>query len=69
MDNLGRIITDFYCNGFFGGEHDLFEAIIVLESETEIVVRTIDGKFRVANFEGWAGNKQYFIDKWVKGEQ
>lgn len=29
MSNIGRIIQDFYCNGYFGREYDLYGAVII----------------------------------------
>ena len=31
MSNIGRVIKDFYCNGFFGREYDLNGSTIIAE--------------------------------------
>jgi len=37
--NVGKKITDFYCNGFFGRRYDLTDSIIEGEGEDWIVIR------------------------------
>lgn len=66
MSNVGKTIKDFFCNGFFGSEYDLAGAIILLENDSQLVVITTNGVFRIAQFhEGWVAGKQKLIDEWV----
>jgi hypothetical protein len=51
MTNIGRIINDPYCNGFFGRRYDLAGSEITSEGETWIVIRTANGTMASANFQ------------------
>lgn len=71
MSNIGKEITDFYCNGFFGRVYDMTGAIILAEGESWIVVRLDSGEVRFTSFqdvnsEGTVTNfdKQKYIDAW-----
>ena len=77
MDNVGRIIKDFYCNGFFGREYDFSGATIVGEGEDWMVIRKEDGKIAFADFQAYRKvpgaiilvprtDKQEFIDSWCE---
>ena len=56
-DNIGRRISDFYCNGFFGREYDLDGAIIVGEGEEWIVIRKENGLIELGNFQTFDWNR------------
>jgi len=74
-NNIGRIIQDFYCNGFAGRRYDLAESKIEFEADDYIIIRTERGEpifigfFTYVNGEiykkGWHYNdKQKMIDEW-----
>lgn len=66
-NNIGRIITDFYCNGFFQSrEYDYDNSIIIAEGDEYLVIKKSDGKVEFANFQNCLEQKQYYIDKWCK---
>ncbi len=62
MDNIGRVITDFYCNGFFGRDYDLTGAVIIGEGDDWLVIRKTDGTLAFTDFIGW--DKEEHLDKW-----
>jgi hypothetical protein len=57
MDNVGRIIRDGYCNGFFGREFDLYNAEIIAEGDEYIVIRKENGIIDFGNFQSWDWNR------------
>jgi hypothetical protein len=57
MDNVGRIINDFYCGGFFGREYDLSGAVIVAEGDEWIVIKKENGLFELGTFQEWDWNR------------
>jgi len=63
MENIGKIIKDFYCNGFAGRRYDLSESIIEAEGKDWIVCRTNQGEAVFMNFD--KENKQNLIDSWT----
>lgn len=70
MTNIGRILKDFYCNGFFGPDYSLDGAVIIAEGYDFIVVRMQSGKAAFADFCGaWQQKKQELIDKWCSYEK
>lgn len=76
MSNIGRIIKDFYCNGFGGRRYDLAGSVIEAEGKDYIVVRTDKDEPVFMDFLiydkgvpiGVASNKQEYIDNWVSGK-
>lgn len=66
MNNIGRTITDSYCNGFFGRDFDMNDSIIEAEGYDWIVVRRESGEADFARFSrGWKlEQKQQLIDEW-----
>lgn len=57
MNNVGRIIRDFYCGGFFGRDYDLDGAEIVAEADEWIVIKKANGLFEIGNFQEWDWNR------------
>lgn len=57
MDNVGRIITDGYCNGFFGRDYDFNGSEIIAEGEEYIVIRKPNGIIEFGNFQQWDWNR------------
>lgn len=50
----GKVITDFYCNGFFGRRYDLSGSVIVQSTSNSITIQDNDGLEWTATFsEGW----------------
>lgn len=78
MNNIGKIIQDFYCNGFAGRRYDLFGSLIESEGQDYIVLRLLNGEPVFIDFsdveegkviQGWKiREKQILIDQWVTGE-
>lgn len=62
--NIGRIINDFYCGGFFGRNFDLENAKIVGEGEKWIVAETTSGEIRFTSFDN-IFDKVFFIEKYT----
>lgn len=52
-NNIGRIITDGYCNGFFGRDYDFFGAVIVAEAPEYLVIKKADGRFDFCSFQDY----------------
>lgn len=57
MSNIGRIIKDGYCNGFFGREYDLCNSVIISECDEYILIRKENGVVEFANFQSWDCNR------------
>lgn len=57
MSNIGRIITDFYCGGFFGREYDLCGAVIIAEGEEFVVIKKENGLVEFGTFQNWDWNR------------
>jgi len=57
MSNIGRIITDSYCNGFFGRNYDLSGSEIIAEADEYIVIIKENGIVEFANFQYWDWNE------------
>ncbi len=83
MNNIGRIITDFYCNGYFGRTYDLTWSEIIEEADEYIIIKKPNGVIDFANFQhyDWNDNnevcnvycmssieKQNLIDSWCDEE-
>lgn len=66
ISNIGRIINDSYCNGFFGREYDLNGSTIIAEGDEWIIVRKENGYLEFGNFQYNIPEKQNLIDKWCK---
>lgn len=49
--NVGRIIQDFFCNGFADREYDMTGAVIIAEGEGWIVCRKQNGKNIFIDFQ------------------
>ena len=63
MSNVGKKITDFYCNGFAGRRYDLAGSRIEAEGPEWIVIRTGEGEAVFMNLHGW--DKEEHIAKWT----
>ena len=57
MSNVGRIITDFYCGGFFGRDYDFSGSEIIAEGDEYIVIRKESGIVEFGNFQDWDWNR------------
>jgi len=57
MNNIGRIIRDSYCNGFFGRDYDLYESEIIAEGDEYIVIKKSNGIVEFGNFQSWDWNR------------
>lgn len=66
ISNLGRIITDYYCGGFFGGHYNLENSKIVAEGSKWIVIETTSGEPYFGVFEGGSFTKEYFLNEYCK---
>lgn len=53
MSNIGRIIKDFYCNGFAGRRYDLTNAVIEAEGKDWIVLRLENTELVMIEFYTW----------------
>ena len=53
MSNIGRKITDSYCNGYFGREYDHSGAEIIDEGDEYLVIRKESGIVETCNFQSW----------------
>ncbi|PEF30334.1 hypothetical protein CON39_11720 [Bacillus thuringiensis] len=66
---VGKEIKDFYCNGYFGRRYDLEGSIIMEVGSDHITVRTKEGSFATAHFDGdWCEVIDDTIERWLKGE-
>jgi hypothetical protein len=61
--NIGKVITDFYCNGKFGRRYDLAGAIIEAEGKDWILIRIKD-VVDVAHFTD-AEEKNEYVYNWT----
>ena len=57
MSNIGRIIKDGYCNGFFGRDYDFHNSVIIAEGDGYIVIRKENGIVEFGNFQSWDWNR------------
>lgn len=57
MNNIGKEITDDYCNGYFGREYDLSGSIIIAESEKYIVIKKYNGIIDFCTFQSYSWNR------------
>jgi len=55
--NVGKIINDYYCGGFFGRNYDLSGSVIVAEGDEWIVIRKETGIYDFGNFQTWEWNR------------
>lgn len=53
MNNVGRIISDFYCNGYFGRDYDFSGAEIIAEGDEYLVIRKENGIVETCTFQSW----------------
>lgn len=65
MSNIGRVITDFYCNGFFGRVYDLDDSRIEAEGHDWVVIRKPDGRPDFAAFDD-PEEKAQRIGEWCR---
>lgn len=63
----GEVITDFYCNGFFGRRYDLSGSVIVKSTVNSITIRDRDEMEWTATFEeGWQRREMAkTIEEWT----
>lgn len=78
MSNVGKIITDGYCNGFCGRIYTLEGSVIEAEGEDWVVIRETTGEHHFISFQYQDGtffddsvfktrrDKQELIDNWTK---
>lgn len=57
MSNIGRVINDYYCNGYFGRDYDYCGSVIIAEEDEYIVIRKENGVVEFANFQSWDWNR------------
>lgn len=57
MSNIGRVIRDGYCNGYFGRNYDYDGSVIIAEGDEYIVIRKENGIIEFANFQDWDWNR------------
>lgn len=57
MSNIGRVINDFYCGGFFGRDYDFSGSVIVAEEDEWIVIKKPNGVFEFGCFQTWDWNR------------
>ncbi len=57
MNNIGRIIRDNYCNGFFGRDFDFSGSEIIAEGDEYIVIRKENGIVEFGSFQSWDWNR------------
>lgn len=62
--NIGKKITDGYCNGYFGRIYDLAGSRIEGEAEDWIVVRLKDDSVHIARFDN-KSEKKSCIKSWT----
>lgn len=55
--NVGRTITDFYCQGYFGRDYDLAGSEILAEGDEYLVIRKPNGVVITCNFQSWDYNR------------
>lgn len=66
---VGEEIEDCYCNGYFGRRYDLKGSVITEVGSDHITVRTREGSFATAHFDGdWCEVIDDMIERWLKGE-
>ena len=64
MDNIGKEIKSFYCNGFAGRRYDLTGSTIEAEGKDWIVIRTDEDEPIFMNVQD--GDKQEYVNDWTK---
>jgi hypothetical protein len=64
MNNVGLIIKNSYCNGFFGRRYDLCDSVIESEGKDWVVIRINEQECEFAFFKH--GDKQECIDSWCE---
>lgn len=57
MSNIGKIIRDSYCNGYFGREYDLDGAEIIAEGLEFLVIRKVNGVVVFCSFHSYDYNR------------
>jgi len=55
--NIGRIIRNGYCNGFFGRTFDLYGARIIAEGDEYILIKKENGIIEFGSFQSWDWNR------------
>ena len=72
MSNVGKVIRDGYCNGFFGRRYDLCRSEIVAEGAEWLVIRTEKNEILFASFQFEKDgvyikrkDRQDLIDEWT----
>ncbi len=59
MDNIGKIITDYFCSGFFGRDHyDCEGAIIVGDGPEWIVIKKENGVCLFGDFQTYDWDRE-----------
>ena len=59
-------IKDFYCNGYFGRNYGLRDAVIIDESSYSITIKTIEDEILTATFDDVETKDEMKI-KWCAG--
>jgi len=62
-NNIGRVIRNFYCNGYAGRRYDLTDSTIEGEGHDWIVIRIKTGEVSFMSFDN-SVEKQELINKW-----
>ncbi len=65
--NIGRIITDFYCNGFFGREYDNNGARVEAEGYDWVVIRKSNNQVELGTFKDET-QKESYLNNWTQNE-
>jgi hypothetical protein len=55
--NVGRIINNYYCNGFFGRDYDFSGSEIIAEGDEWIVIKKSNGVIEFGNFQTCVWNR------------
>ena len=63
MENVGKKITDGYCNGFAGRRYDLEGCTIEAEGKDWIVCRHPEGAPIFMDLYGW--DKEEYLNRWT----
>lgn len=63
MTNIGKIIQDGYCGGYFGSNYALIGSIIFAEGSAWVVILRQDNLYAFANFQIRNNNGTYRIQE------
>ena len=66
---IGKKLNDWFCNGFFGSETEVWleGAEIISTTYDTVTVRQEDGKIQTAEFDGgWRESMKSLLEEWTK---